>query len=151
MGGRVVAGAVGGAVGAAVVGGGVALSVGGALVGATVARTVGGAEEIDGSALWLEVALGEGDEDAGRKRAPAPKNTTPMRRIVSRLPATAASSTSTHLGPRRGGGMIFVVSPAGVVMNTSAARAVPLEGRTGARSAPCFARSRRPVARAGTG
>jgi len=54
-----------------------------------------------------------------------------MTRTVARLPATAARSRSMYRGPRRGGGMIFVVSPDGVccVTRHQAARAMPPHAR----------------------
>ena len=122
----------GGAVVGAVVAGGV--SEGGDVVGAlVVARAVDGAEEGDDDAL--AVALGDCDADEGSKRAPPPRNSTPMTSTVTRLPATAASARSIQRGPaRRGGGMIFVVSPGDPVMTCSVARAVPPTGRMSARS-----------------
>ncbi len=92
--------------------------------GAVVARTVGGGDVGDADAL--AVALGEDDAAVGATRAP-PRKTTAMRRIVMRLPATAASARSTQRGPlRRGGGISFVVSPGdSCVMRADVARTVP--------------------------
>ena len=114
------------------VGGGVVAS--GALLAGAVVR---GATVLD----WKDT-LGSGDADidadgdtepdaAGATRLARPKNTTAMIRTVSRLPATAASARSIHRGPRRGGGMILVVSPD---MPSYAAHAVPLEALRTARS-----------------
>ena len=114
------------------VGGGVVAS--GALLAGAVVR---GATVL----VWMET-LGSGDDDidadgdaepdaAGATRLARPKKTTAMMRTVSRLPATAASARSIHRGPRRGGGMILVVSPD---MPGCAAHAVPLEERRSARS-----------------
>jgi len=106
--GRVVeaGGEVGAAVGAAVVAAGV--SVGGAAVGTDMRIVDVGEAEADA------LALGDGLEDVGSTCARLPRNSTAIRRTVTRLPATAASSRSMPRGPRRGGGMIFVVSPEGV-------------------------------------
>jgi hypothetical protein len=121
----------GAVVGAAVVG--TVLCVGEGEGGAVVARTVGGGDV--GDAEELAVALGEDDADDGATRAP-PRKTTPIRRIVMRLPATAASPRSIQRGPlRRGGGMSFVVSPGDpCVMRAGVARDVPLTARACARS-----------------
>jgi hypothetical protein len=118
------AGVVGAAVGAAVVG--AALGVGEGDGGAVLARTVGGGDVGDGDALTL--ALGEDDAAVGAIRA-VPRKSTPITRIVMRLPATAASARSIQRGPlRRGGGIILVVSPAGsCVMRQHSAHAVPPE------------------------
>ena len=121
-GGRVVAagGDVGAAVGAAVVAAGV--SVGGAVVGTEMRIVDVGEAEADA------VALGDGPEDVGSTCARLPRNRTTIARTVTRLPATAASNRSIPRGPRRGGGMIFVVSPDGAssIMPATHARAVPL-------------------------
>ena len=55
-------------------------------------------------------ALGDGEADAPAKREKPPVRMTPISSSVRRPPATAARRRSTHRGPRRGGGMIFVVS-----------------------------------------
>jgi hypothetical protein len=80
--------------------------------------------------IWT-VALGDADEDglalgdgelvAPAKRDRPPPSTTPMSRSVTRPPATAARIRSIQRGPRRGGGMIFVVSDMGVVARTQRA------------------------------
>lgn len=94
----------GGGVGAAVVG---AAVVGTAVTGATVALRI----EILGDAE-SDARLADGEDDAAFAGAtPArPKKTIPSASTVSRLPATAARPRSTQRGPRRGGGMSFVVS-----------------------------------------
>jgi len=91
--------------------------------------------EVRGAAVldWKDT-LGSGDDEveadgdadpdaAGAIAAPRPKNTTDRISTVRRLPATAASARSIQRGPRRGGGMIFVVSPD---MPCHPAHAVPL-------------------------
>ena len=116
-----------GGVGAAVfVGAAVAVVVGAAVVGAAV---VGAAVDGLGAALvgaavriWI-VALGDGDAeglgdgdgdaDVPARRARPPPSRTPINRSVSRPPATAARIRSIQRGPRRGGGIIFVVSDIG--------------------------------------
>lgn len=106
------------AVGAAVVGGAV---VGLAVVGAAVCVAVGLGAALVGDAVrtWIVLlgeaeaeglALGLGDAVAPARRDRPPPRRTPIRRIVSRAPATAARTRSIQRGPRRGGGMIFVVS-----------------------------------------
>jgi len=135
---------VGGGVGADVcVGGGVGRGVvaaggvvdGGGDVGSGVALVGAGV----GAVVVMRIeTLGSGDDDVGADalgdadpfvlpitRWP-PRNSTASTTSVSRLPATAASSTSTHRGPRRGGGMSLVVS-VGVSRATShsVARTVP--------------------------
>jgi hypothetical protein len=104
--GRGVGGAVVGAgvgVGGAVVGGGVAL--GASVVGAAVRITI--EIEGDGDVVALALTVGEGVAPARRvgKLVSTPRTTS-----TSSPPATAASAKSIHRGPRRGGGMSFVVS-----------------------------------------
>jgi hypothetical protein len=67
--------------------------------------------------------LGDGDADVPARRDSPPPKITPMRRSVRRPPATAARMRSIHRGPRRGGGMIFVVSD--MPINCRTPRAAP--------------------------
>jgi hypothetical protein len=81
--------------------------VGAAVVGAavriwTVALGDGDAALGDGE--------GDGDADAPARRESPPPKITPIRRSVRRPPARAARIRSIQRGPRRGGGMILVVS-----------------------------------------
>lgn len=121
-------------VGAAVVGATVGVTVGAAVVGATLGDGLGasvagaavriwtvGLAEADADAL----ALGDGEADAPAKRDRPPPRMTPIRRSVSRLPASAARIRSIQRGPRRGGGMIFVVSDMNVVFRTRRAGRLP--------------------------
>jgi hypothetical protein len=64
----------------------------------------------DGEAEALALGEGDGDADAPASRERPPPSNRPMTRSVSRPPATAASMRSIQRGPRRGGGMILVVS-----------------------------------------
>jgi hypothetical protein len=123
-----VAGAVGagvlvlGGVGAAVVDAGVgAAVVGAAVVVAALGVGVGVGLDVVGTAvrIWTVglgdvdaegLALGDGELDVPAKRDRPPPSSTPMRRSVTRPPATAARIRSIQRGPRRGGGMTFVVS-----------------------------------------
>lgn len=108
---------VGAVVVGAVVGVEVDVGVGAAVVGAAVDGL--GAAVVGAAVRWIvglgeddAEALGEGDGDAvvpARRDSPPPKST-PMRRSVRRPPATAARIRSIQRGPRRGGGMILVVS-----------------------------------------
>jgi hypothetical protein len=104
------------------VGLGVALGValGASVVGAAV-RTWTVALE-DGDADGLGIGVGVDDAPANRDRPPPAS--TPMRRSVRRPPATAARIRSIQRGPRRGGGMIFVVSAMSAVVRSQRA-AVP--------------------------
>jgi hypothetical protein len=82
--------------------------VGAAVVGAAVRIWSVGLAEADGEAE----GLGDGDGDAvapARRESPPPRST-PSRRSVRSMPATAARIRSTQRGPRRGGGMTLVVS-----------------------------------------
>ena len=100
--------------GAVVVGGG-----GGVVAGAVVSGTgvtvagafVRGASVLEmlGSALNDADAVGDG-EPVAAPTLPRAKNTRKITTTVARLPATAAKARSTQRGPRRGGGMTFVVS-----------------------------------------
>jgi len=56
------------------------------------------------------VGLGDGEADVPAKRENPPFSITPISSSMSRPPATAARMRSIQRGPRRGGGMIFVVS-----------------------------------------
>jgi len=118
------------AVGAAVVGAGVGAAVVRAAVGvglgeALGASVVGAAVRIwivtvgDGDAVGL--ALGEGELDVPAKRESPPPRRTPTSSSVTRPPATADRIRSIHRGPRRGGGMIFVVYDMSGVFRTSRA------------------------------
>jgi len=85
------------------------------------------------------VALGDGDADGDAEGdgdplvAPPIRGDTPISAltitIVARLPAIAASTRSTYLGPRRGGGMTRVVSD----ISRDRAIDVPLDDRPRAR------------------
>lgn len=110
-----------GGVGAAVaVGGVVGVAVGAAVVGAAVdglgAAVVGAAVRIwavalgDGEADTVALGDGDGEDVAPPNRDRPPPSRTPIKRIVRRPPATAARIRSIQRGPRRGGGMILVVS-----------------------------------------
>ena len=125
--GGVGAAVVGAAVGPAVVRAGLGL---GLAVGLEVGLAVGlGASDV-GTAV-RSVALGDeeadglgdaaGDDDAPAKRDRPPPSSTPTRRRVRRPPATAARIRSIQRGPRRGGGMIFVVSDMSPVVRTQRA------------------------------
>ena len=112
-----VLGSVGAAVGAAVVAAALGVGLGVGLGVALGVCVVGAAVRI-----WT-VALGDGDADGlalgdGELVVPAnrdrpPPSTTAIRRSVMRPPATAARIRSIQRGPRRGGGMILVVSDMG--------------------------------------
>jgi hypothetical protein len=93
--------------------------VGAAVVGAAVGATVGAS--VDGGGVLVRMAMlddplaldvGEGELDAGARLRTFPRTSTPITSSVSSAPATAASARSIHRGPRGGGGMSFVVSPA---------------------------------------
>jgi hypothetical protein len=132
-------------VGAAVVGAAVGVTVGAAVVGAAlgVGLGVGLGVSVAGTAvrIWIvglgeadadELALGEGDADVPPKRERPPPRITPISRSVSRPPATAARIRSIQRGPRRGGGMIFVVSDIERSLRHPACRTSP-RGRSFAR------------------
>ena len=125
VGAAVVGAAVGAAVVAAAVGVGLGVGLGVALgacvVGAAVRIWTVGLGDADGDGL----ALSDGELDVPAKRDSPPPNSTPMSRIVTRPPATAARMRSIQRGPRRGGGMIFVVSD----MCLSHALSVPTPAR----------------------
>jgi hypothetical protein len=112
--GGVGAAVVGAAVGAAVVaaalgvglGVGVGVGLGVCVVGAAVRIWTVGLGDTDADGL----ALGDGELDVPAKRDRPPPRITAIRRSVMRPPATAARIRSIQRGPRRGGGMIFVVS-----------------------------------------
>jgi hypothetical protein len=106
VGAAVVAAALGVAVG---VGLGVALALGASVVGAAVRIWTVGLGDADADGL----ALGDGELVAPAKRDRPPPSITPISRSVTRPPATAARIRSIQRGPRRGGGMIFVVSDMG--------------------------------------
>jgi hypothetical protein len=107
--GAAVGGAAVGAVGvgaalAVALGVGVGLGLGVSVVGAAVrtwmVRLAGG--EVEG--------LGDGDAEVPAKREKPPPASTAISSSVRRPPASAARIRSIQRGPRRGGGMIFVVS-----------------------------------------
>ena len=104
---------VGATVGAAVVvaalGVGLGVGLGAAVAGAAVRIWSDGLGDTDAVGL----ALGDGELDVPAKRDRPPPSTTPIRRSVMRPPATAARIRSIQRGPRRGGGMTFVVSDIG--------------------------------------
>jgi hypothetical protein len=107
--GAAVGGAAVGAVGvgaalAVALGVGLGVGLGVSVVGAAV-RTwmvMLGDGEVDG--------LGEGDAEVPAKREKPPPTSTAISSSVRRPPASAARIRSIQRGPRRGGGMIFVVS-----------------------------------------
>jgi len=113
--GGVGAGVVGAAVGAAVVLAALGVGLGVGLGVALGVCVVGAAVRIWAVALGDGDAdgLGDGELDAPAKRDRPPPSITPMSRSVTRPPATAARIRSIQRGPRRGGGMIFVVSDMG--------------------------------------
>lgn len=92
-----------------VVGVGLGVALGVCVVGTALRIwTVGlGDADVDG------LALGDGELVVPAKRDRPPPSSTPMSRRVTRPPATAARIRSIQRGPRRGGGMIFVVSDMG--------------------------------------
>jgi hypothetical protein len=100
-----------GVVGAGVVRVGPGLAVDGAAVrvgdGASV---VGATVRIWSVRLGVAEADGLDDAEPPAKRERPPLIRTPISSSVSRPPATAARTRSIQRGPRRGGGMIFVVS-----------------------------------------
>ena len=107
--------AVGGAVGGAgvrgtvVVAGAEVVAAGALVAGGTVPVRIDAVDvgETDGradDALGLDDVAGARDVERAKKRIA-------ITRTVTRLPATAARPRSTQRGPRRGGGMILVVSP----------------------------------------
>ena len=103
-----------------VVAGGADDGCGVALVGAAEGADVITLIEILGSGV-ADVdadALGDADPLALPLMRAPPRKSTASTTIVSRLPATAASSTSTQRGPRRGGGMSLVVSAIGPMLGT---------------------------------
>jgi hypothetical protein len=130
--------AVGVTVGAAVVAAALGVGLGASVVGAAVRIwTVGLADAV---ADALALADGDGDADAPAKRDSPPPRITPISRSVSRPPASAARMRSIQRGPRRGGGMIFVVSDMSALFRTRHAGRLP-GGRSIARLfAPCGAR-----------
>ncbi len=114
---------------------GVAVAGGGVVGGATVGAPVAGADVTGATVLVVRLMLGsaegdarladdDGDGDAAIAGAmpERPRNTMATSTSVRRLPATAARPRSIQRGPRRGGGMSFVVSPD---MRRDAARFVP--------------------------
>jgi hypothetical protein len=93
----------------AAVGVGLGVGLGVCVVGAAVRIWTVGLGDGDADGL----ALGDGELDVPAKRDRLPPSSTPMSRSVTRPPATAARIRSIQRGPRRGGGMIFVVSDIG--------------------------------------
>jgi hypothetical protein len=109
--------------GAAVVGAAVgAVGVGAALavaLGVGLGLDVGLGASVVGAAVrtWIVMlgdgeveGLGEGDAEVPAKREKPPPASTAISSSVRRPPASAARIRSIQRGPRRGGGMIFVVS-----------------------------------------
>ena len=113
---------------AAAVGVGLGVGLGACVVGAAVRIWTVGLGDADADGL----ALGDGELDVPAKRDRPPPSITPIRRSTTRPPATAARIKSIQRGPRRGGGMIFVVSDIGVTRTHSACRR-PLGRRAVAR------------------
>jgi hypothetical protein len=109
VGAAVVGAAVGADVVAAAVGVRLGVGLGACVVGAAVRIWIVGLGDGDADRL----TLGDGELDVPAKRDRPPPRSTPMRRSVTRPPATAARIRSIQRGPRRGGGMIFVVSDIG--------------------------------------
>ena len=132
VGGAVVAAAVGAAVVGAALGVGLGVGLGVALgvcaVGAAVRIWTVALGDGDADGL----ALGDGELDVPAKRDRPPPSTSAISKSVTRPPATAARIRSIQRGPRRDGGMIFVVSDIGFLVRTRRARR-PLGGRAGAR------------------
>lgn len=113
VGAAVVRAGVGAAVVAAAVGVGLGVALGGSVVGAAVRSWI----VMLGDA-GAGLALGEGELELPAKRDSPPPRSTPMSRSVRRPPATADRIRSIQRGPRRGGGMIFVVSDMGALFRT---------------------------------
>ena len=88
---------------------GLGVALGASVVGAAVRIWTVGLGDADADGL----TLGDGELDVPAKRDRPPPRSTPMSRSVTRPPATAARIRSIQRGPRRGGGMIFVVSDIG--------------------------------------
>ena len=103
----------------AAVGVGLGVALGASVVGAAVRIWIVMVGDADTE------ALGDGEAEAPAKREKPPVNRTPTSSSVTRPPATAARMRSIHRGPRRGGGMIFVVSD----MASSSAPRVPTPAR----------------------
>ena len=134
VGAAVVGATVGVGVGAAVVvaalGVGLGVGLGASVVGAAVRIWTVGLGDVEGDVLAL--GDGDGDADVPAKRERPPPRITPISRSVSRPPASAARIRSIQRGPRRGGGMIFVVSDMSAVFRTRRAGRLP-RGRSIAR------------------
>jgi hypothetical protein len=109
VGAAVVGAAVGAVVVATAVGVGLGVGLGACVVGGAVRIWTVGLGDMDADGL----ALGDGELDVPAKRDRPPPTTTPINRSVRRPPATAARIRSIQRGPRRGGGMICVVSDMG--------------------------------------
>src|SRR5438093_10545140 len=116
--------------GAAVVGATVGVAVVGAAVGVGLGVALGASVVGAAVRIWIVMvgdadteALGDGEADAPAKREKPPVNMTPTSSSVTRPPATAARMRSIQRGPRRGGGMIFVVSDMASLVRTSRADA----------------------------
>jgi hypothetical protein len=108
VGAAVVGATVGVAVGTAVVGGVLGVGLGAAVVGATVRTWV--VTEGEGDTDGVALGEGDGEAEAPARRERPPPSISAITTSMSRPPATAARIRSIHRGPRRGGGMIFVVS-----------------------------------------
>ena len=126
-GGNVGAGVVGAGVGGGVFTTGADVCGGGVVLGAAL---------VTGALVTLLLGSGENEADADADgdaepalagaMVPRAKNSRKMITTVARLPATAASPRSTQRGPRRGGGMILVVSEP---LPRGGARAMPRAAR----------------------
>jgi hypothetical protein len=122
VGGVAVGADVGGATVAVVVG----VGLGDAVVGAAVRIWIVGL----GDAEALGLGEGDGDADAPARRDSPPPKITPMSKSVRRPPATAARMRSIQRGPRRGGGMILVVSDMPISQSAPGVPGRPVGGRS---------------------
>ena len=102
----------------------------GAAVGVVLGATLGASVVGVAVRIWIVLdgeadtdALGDGEAVAPAKREKPPVSMRPISNSVTRPPATAARMRSIQRGPRRGGGMIFVVSDMASLVRTSRADA----------------------------